>query len=65
MKITEFRCDDYTITSYGNGTAYFVALNEKDGFFVQGDDAAMLREQTNGFENSSILSDYFAALVQS
>ena len=63
MKITEFQCDGYTITSYGSGIAYFVARNEKEGFFVQGDDAAMLREQTNDFENSRILSEYFADKV--
>jgi hypothetical protein len=60
MTITEFQRDDYTITSYGNGTAYFIARKGAEtGVFVQGDDAATLREQTDGFDNLDILSDYF------
>jgi hypothetical protein len=64
MNITEFQCDGYTVTSYGSGIAYFIARNEKEGFFVQGDDAAMLREQTGDFTNSRIFSEYFAATGQ-
>jgi hypothetical protein len=61
MKVTEFQRGDYVVTSYGNGTAYFVVRNgDETGVFVQGDDADTLREQTNDFENLDILSDYFA-----
>lgn len=58
MTKTIFTCGRYTITSYGNGTAYEVTQGNRS-VFLQGDDCIQLREQTKDFSDPSALDDFF------
>ena len=53
----------YLIESYGNGWAYEVTCQRTgESFFVQDDAAAQLRQDTNDFDDTSVLDNYMEAL---
>ena len=53
----------YLITSHGNGWAYEVTDQETGhSLWFQDDDAAQLQSETNDFENTDILDQYFACI---
>ncbi len=53
----------YTIYSYGNGWGYEVHCNiTGDNLWFQDDEAAQLQTDTNNFEDTTILSQYFENL---
>ena len=56
-------CGKYTIKSYGNGWAYEVRCNNTDDtLWFQDHDADQLQTDTNNFEQTHILSQYFECL---
>jgi hypothetical protein len=62
MMTAQYRIsEEYYLTVYGNGWAYEVEDSEGNSVFVQDHDAEMLQQQTNNFEDLSVLPDYFAA----
>ena len=68
MKTNEFDTHDgkYTITSYGNGWAYGVRCNVEgayeDALWFQDDSASQLQADTNNFENTDVIGQYFECL---
>ena len=58
MNQTSFKCGAYTITSYGNGTAYNITKTHQS-IWIQGDEAWQLREATDNFDKPSVLDDLF------
>jgi hypothetical protein len=68
MITNEFDTHDgkYNIRSFGNGWAYEVRCNSTDGdsysysyLWFQDDDAHQLQTDTNNFEDTTVLSQYF------
>ena len=56
-------CGKYTIKSYGNGWAYEITCNSTDDtLWFQDHDADQLQANTNNFEDTTILSQYFEDL---
>ena len=65
MTTNEFDTDNgkYTIVSYGNGWGYEVFCNiTGDNLWFQDHDADQLQTDTNNFEDTTILSQYFENL---
>ena len=65
MTTNEFDTDNgkYTIKSYGNGWGYEVFCNiTGDNLWFQDHDADQLQTDTNNFEDTTILSQYFECL---
>lgn len=58
MNQQSFKCGSYHITSHGNGFAYTIERQHQT-IWVQGEDAAQIREASNDFSNPSALDDYF------
>ena len=53
----------YTIVSHGNGWGYEVYCNiTGDNLWFQDDDAHQLQTETNNFEDTNVLSQYFENL---
>ena len=53
----------YLITSHGNGWAYEVTDQETgQSLWFQDDDATQLQKETDDFENTEILDEYFACI---
>ena len=61
----QFRAGPYLVTSYGNGWAYEVQ-DTRDGacIWMQDDEAALLRDETNGFEDLGRIEDYMILLSE-
>ena len=55
---TSFHCGAYHIESWGNGAAYSIH-KEHWCIWLQGDDAAQIREDTDNFSTPSALDDLF------
>ncbi len=56
-------CGKYTIKSHGNGWGYEVFCNiTGDNLWFQDHDADQLQTDTNNFEDTTILSQYFENL---
>ncbi len=52
----------YDVTVHGNGWAYEITCNEtSDTIWLQDQDADVIKETTNDFENTAILLEYFEA----
>jgi hypothetical protein len=64
MTQTSFHCGAYHIESWGNGTAYSIH-KEHWCIWLQGDDAAQLREDTDNFATSSALDELFRDYINS
>jgi len=65
MITNEFDTDDgkYTIQSYGNGWGYKVTCNTTgDDLWFQDHDADQLQADTNNFEDTVIIDQYFENL---
>jgi hypothetical protein len=60
MNTTQFIAGNYHIESYGNGSAYSIT-DQRTGqnIWAQGDDANTLRDDTNDWEHTEILEEYF------
>jgi hypothetical protein len=56
MTQTSFNCGAYHIVSWGKGTSYSIH-KEHWCIWLQGDDAAQIREDTDNFTISSALDD--------
>ena len=55
--------DKFLITSYGNGWAYEIEdVATSFSFWVQDDDAADMKQFTNDFEDTYMLSEYMSVL---
>ena len=56
----------YTITSHGNGWAYGVKCNAEsayaDALWFQDHDAEQLQADTNNFENTDVIGQYFECM---
>ena len=53
----------YTIVSYGNGWAYEVICNTTgDNLWFQDDDAHQLQTETDYFEHTCVIDQYFECL---
>lgn len=56
----------YTITSHGNGWAYEVTCNAEsahaDALWFQDHDAEQLQADTNNFENTEVIGQYFECM---
>ena len=56
-------CGKYTIVSHGNGWGYEVFCNSTgDNLWFQDHEAHQLQAETNNFEDTTILSQYFENL---
>lgn len=56
-------CGKYTIKSHGNGWGYEVFCNSTgDNLWFQDHEAHQLQADTNNFEDTAILSQYFENL---
>lgn len=62
MSYTTQNCK-YHVQVHGNGWAYTVT-DQKTGenFFVQDEDAEVLQEKSNDFENEDVLAQYMEAI---
>ena len=53
----------YIVISHGNGWAYDITDNETgDNLWFQDSDAIQLQDESNDFENESVLAQYFDCL---
>jgi hypothetical protein len=64
MNQQSFKCGAYHITSHGNGFAYTIERAHQT-IWAQGEDAAQIREDSNDFNNSSAIDDYFYTFFSS
>ncbi len=56
-------CKRYDVVEYGNGAAYEVREAESGlSFWVQDDDAAKLKRDSNNFTVASVLDDYIDSI---
>lgn len=65
MTTNEFITADgkYAISSYGNGWAYTITCNATgNDLWLQDHDAQQLQTDTNNFENTDVIGQYFECL---